>query len=322
MKTNLLIADLSDAEVLTSGRPFDGIAAGRFTDMYGRTFEIKAGDLDEIVENTRAAIESSKTESGELVGLPVDAHDHDKGDGAGWLVAVERAGDVIRLTANWTAIGVELIEGKIRRLFSATIDIANKVILGGTLTNWPAVRSESGEMLLRPIELAAARGLYELKVESLDARLNRIHSAFAEQFGTMSTESPFGSWLAEVFDDYAIAHVGDVLYRVTYELADDAVTFAARDAWVEVERAYVDVMRRFWRSALELISSPFSRPAGGSRGAAGTHVSDNGGSIMTVILGELSAEDRQTLVADATAALAKELGIVDATDPASMPISG
>jgi hypothetical protein len=104
--------------------------------------------------------------------LPIDAQGHDKGDGAGWIVGVELVGDIIRLVPKWTKIGRELIGEGIRRFFSATIDTSNKVVLGGTLTNWPATRDENNRMMLKPIELE--RGIFtvdelETEPESSDA---------------------------------------------------------------------------------------------------------------------------------------------------------
>jgi hypothetical protein len=149
-----LFAELT-VDALTDGRAFDGMAFGKFRDMLGREVTLDANDAADYVANTRAAIAATTTESGELVGLPIDANNHDKGDAAGWIIGVEAAdGGILRLVPKWTAKGRELIGGGVRRFFSATIDVANKVILGGTLTNWPATRDKGGRIMLRPIELS------------------------------------------------------------------------------------------------------------------------------------------------------------------------
>jgi hypothetical protein len=140
-------------DALTDGRTFDALAAGKFTDMGGRAVKFDLDELQAYLDNTIAAIEATRAESGELVGLPIDARGHEKGDGAGWIVGAELQGDKIRFTPRWTEIGRELISKGIRRFFSATVDTVNKVILGGTLTNWPATRDKSGRVLLRPVEL-------------------------------------------------------------------------------------------------------------------------------------------------------------------------
>jgi len=152
MEYQFLFTELN-ADALTDGRPFDGVAFGTFRDMLGREITLEADDAADYVENTRLAIEATRTESGDLVGLPIDAQGHEKGDGAGWIVGVELVNGIIRLVPKWTKIGRELIGEGIRRFFSATIDVSNKVVLGGTLTNWPATRDENNRMMLRPIEL-------------------------------------------------------------------------------------------------------------------------------------------------------------------------
>lgn len=152
----LSVIELS-TDSLTDGRAFDGLASGKFTDMHSREFEFKASEFPEYLRNTLAAIEATRAESGELVGLPIDANNHDKGDGAGWIVGASLEGGKLRFLPRWTEIGRELISKGIRRFFSATVDITNKVILGGTLTNWPATRNKSGHILLRPVELSKSK---------------------------------------------------------------------------------------------------------------------------------------------------------------------
>lgn len=154
MTSNFQFIDLASIG-LFEGKPFDAIAPGKFVDMYGRSLEIKADELQQYVDNTRKHIEATKSESGELVGLPIDASNHDKGDGAGWIVDVTLENNRVRVFPKWTEIGLDLISKGIRRFFSATVDTTRKVIMGGTLTNWPASRDhKSGLILLRPVELA------------------------------------------------------------------------------------------------------------------------------------------------------------------------
>jgi len=151
-----LYFELSTAMV--DGREFDGMAEGSFVDMMGREVNLNGAEFAQFAANTQDAILATRTDSGEVVGLPIDAQGHDNGDGAGWIVAVKhikRDGlNLIRFVPKWTAIGRELISGGIRRMFSPTVDLTNKVILGGSLTNWPASRTKKGRNLLRPIELS------------------------------------------------------------------------------------------------------------------------------------------------------------------------
>lgn len=161
-ETNILFIELAGLEY---DKPFDGMVAGKFTDMHGRSVEITASDLQAIADNTNALIASTKAESGELAGLPIDEMQHNKGHAAGWLLGVELAGQVLRIIPQWTELGRELIGKKIQRYFSATIDLAKKVILGGTLTNWPATRDNAtGRVLLRPIELSES--LFQIQAET------------------------------------------------------------------------------------------------------------------------------------------------------------
>lgn len=143
-----------ELEALKGGKPFDGFSVGEFVDMYGRAVKVTASELPTFLKNTLAALESTRGESGELAGLPIDAKNHDKGDGAGYIVGVELQGNLLRMTPAWTEIGLDIIGKKIRRWFSATVDLANKVIVGGTLTNYPATRNKNGQIMLRPIELS------------------------------------------------------------------------------------------------------------------------------------------------------------------------
>jgi len=143
---------------LVDGRDFDGMAEGEFTDMFGREVRLIGEYFSEYASNTNAAIMATKTDSGEIVGLPIDAQGHDNGDGAGWIVAVQhivRDGvNILRFTPKWTEIGKSLISGGIRRFFSPTVDPSNRIVLGGSLTNWPATRTKKGATILRPIELS------------------------------------------------------------------------------------------------------------------------------------------------------------------------
>lgn len=139
-----------------SPKYIDGLAAGTFVSMTGEEVTFPADELQAYIENTQKIIDSTKTESGEIVGLPIDKDRHDHAGGAGWIVGLEldETRNVIRFLVNWTKDGIDLIKGNIRRFFSPSTDPNNKVILGGSLTNWPATRLETGQILLRPVELS------------------------------------------------------------------------------------------------------------------------------------------------------------------------
>lgn len=303
---NFIFTELS-ADVLTAGHAFDGLAVGEFVDMHGQKVRFKPDELAEYVANTLAAIAATRAESGELAGLPIDANNHDKGDGAGYIVNVEQQGDLIRVFPTWTEIGVELIGKKIRRWFSATVDTAHKVILGGTLTNWPATRDRvSGKMLLRPIELSEARQVYQLADESLDEKTSKVRSAFYA-----ATEKPaiWEPMVCEVFDDYVVVMAGESYYKVEYTTdADGNIAFAPRDEWVEVKQSYVEAAWNFFLSLFPksktrtapTASAAATAPTGGEQPPSIT-----GDENMPIKLSDLSEADRKQLLTE----LAAQLGL-------------
>ncbi|MCH7557938.1 MAG: hypothetical protein IIB56_10835, partial [Planctomycetes bacterium] len=120
-KIPFLLTELQ-TDSLTEGKAFDGFIAGDFVDMHNRRILVEDDELEEYAENTRAAIAATETESGEIVGLPIDVFDHDKTDAAGWIVGADLIDGVIRFLPKWTQLGKELIEEGIRRFFSATFN--------------------------------------------------------------------------------------------------------------------------------------------------------------------------------------------------------
>jgi hypothetical protein len=149
----------SFTELAASHKAIDGMAANDedpYISMRGEEVYIKSNELTAYIENTMAVIESTKTESGEIVGLPIDLEGHNHKGGAGWIVGLEldSARKVVRFVVNWTEKGIELIKGNLSRFFSPSVDTENKIILGGSLTNWPASRNAKGQILLRPVELS------------------------------------------------------------------------------------------------------------------------------------------------------------------------
>jgi len=167
----------------TDAKPFDGLKAGfEFTDMRGRAVKFEIADLPEYLANTRAAIDATRGESGEIVGVPIDSKNHDKGDAAGWIVGVELAGDVMRFTPRWTDIGIDLISSGRQRFFSPTVDLQHKTVIGGSLTNWPATRAK-GKTLLRPIELQEGEPMDDK--DELDDKEKNTLTALAGMFAKL-----------------------------------------------------------------------------------------------------------------------------------------
>ncbi|HEY4722119.1 MAG TPA: hypothetical protein VII92_09750 [Anaerolineae bacterium] len=243
--SHFVFAQLSVSN-LTPGKAFDGLTVVETHDMNGRSVKVEPADLAIYLKNTQAAIAAAKSATGEIVGLPIDAGatgDHDKGDAGGWIVGAELAGNVLRLIPKWTELGVELITKSIRRFFSATVDVENKVILGGTLTNWPAVRDAQGKMLLRPIELS--KSLYELaEAAQMDqAMMDSIKQAFMDQM--MATYPDQQHEVVEVADGYLICKSEDSVHKVTFKMGEGGPTFAPRDQWETVETNVVEAAMKF-----------------------------------------------------------------------------
>ncbi len=241
---NFIFSQLS-ADNLLPGRAFDGLTVVETLDMSGRPVTVTAAELPLYLANTQAAIKAAVSQSGELVGLPIDAGktgDHDKGDAGGWIVGAELAGNVLRLVPKWTDLGRELITKSIRRFFSATIDTVHKVILGGTLTNWPAVRDAQGKMLLRPIELS--KSLYELAEVAMDeAMMNQISQAFMDEMkSAMSDEAPE---IMSIDESGVVCKLSDGVYKVPYTMSETGPVFAPRDQWETVEPSAVEAAMKF-----------------------------------------------------------------------------
>ena len=157
---NSIFVDLS---MMGESPHFDGMAAGTFVDMYGRKTTFEPGELGAYVTNTKRALESTRDGAGQIVGFPVDSLNHDNKQAAGWITDVNLAfgRDIIEFTARWNDMGKDLIGRDVMRYFSPTVDVANKVILGGSLTNWPATRTADHQLLLKPVELSAQMSTYD-----------------------------------------------------------------------------------------------------------------------------------------------------------------
>lgn len=182
MMSSFLFVDLSQ---LVNGKPFDGLATGSFVDMTGKPVVIQVSDLQAYVDNTKAVIESTRTATGELVGLPIDSNNHDHAGGAGWIVgaSLDTARNIVQFAVKWTDVGAQLIRDNTRRFFSPSLDPSQKVVVGGSLTNWPASRFKNGTLALRPIELSS---MIEV-IEDNDTKIS-----LREMIGTLIQSFGFG----------------------------------------------------------------------------------------------------------------------------------
>lgn len=192
--TDFMLFDFSTLKVLEldSIRTMDGMAAGTFVSMWGDEVTFAPEELSTYIKNTQRVLNSTKDSNGQIVGLPIDQDAHDHAGGAGWIIGLEldEARSVIVFTVNWTELGESLIRKNIRRFFSPSVDIVNKVILGGSLTNYPASRNAKGQIMLRPIELSQA--LKELDMEkTLAEQLAELPGKIAEALkGKPKEETP------------------------------------------------------------------------------------------------------------------------------------
>jgi hypothetical protein len=152
MKKDFLFVNL---QTLMDAKAIDGMASGKFTDMWGQQLEIKPEDLATYVLKTRMALQSTRDANGDVVGFPIDAMNHNHGEAAGWITDVQQVGGVVQIVPRWTEMGRQLVGSDQMRFFSPTIDIEAQVITGGSLTNWPASRTADHQILLRPVELSA-----------------------------------------------------------------------------------------------------------------------------------------------------------------------
>ena len=179
MQQDFLFVELST--ITSELKYIDGLAAGTFTAMNGREVSFSTTDLPAYIANTQAIIDSTMTEKGEVVGLPIDKDGHDHKGGAGWIVGLEldTTRNIIKFIVKWTQEGIDLIKGNVRRFFSPSADPNEKIILGGSLTNWPATRGAKGQMLLRPVELS--QNIKEIDMEKTLADLQAENDVLTAQ---------------------------------------------------------------------------------------------------------------------------------------------
>lgn len=127
------------SSLVVEGTPIDVIRTGSFTDMNRRKVTVTPADLDTFIRNHAAQLAGQE--------IPVDV-DHRRQEAAGWIVRFFRDGDVLKAVPAWNAHGSQLVSDQMYRYISATIDLAKKVIISVSLTNFPAVKQ------LAPISLS------------------------------------------------------------------------------------------------------------------------------------------------------------------------
>ena len=172
-------------------KPFEGMSIGTF-ESYSGEVTFSKENLKSYVANTKNAILSTKTSGGEIIGLPIDQDAHDYKGGAGWIVDVNLSedGNKVLFTPKWTKVGIDLIENNLSRFFSPTLDTHIKVIMGGSLTNWPATRDmETGRIQLKPVELSFVKAFEkeheDMENEAVIQKLDSIPAQIVEGIGKL-----------------------------------------------------------------------------------------------------------------------------------------
>lgn len=213
----------------------DGMAAGTFTSMTGEEVSFLPEELEAYVANTQKVIESTRTEKGEIVGLPIDENGHDHKGGAGWIIGLEHdvSRNIIKFLVNWTDKGTELVKSNMRRFFSPSVDTYGRYVRGGSLTNWPATRLASGQLLLRPVELSEQ--LQEIDMDNVVLQaINDLKESITKAIsGTPASQAPSAPATQEFQDDNRVSPVLQELLgsqegleelgRRATEIAQDAI---------------------------------------------------------------------------------------------------
>jgi hypothetical protein len=209
---DFLFVELQEGDL---SKLIDCAAAGEFVDMWGREFSITRNDLLDYVAKTNAALDSTRDSEGVVVGFPIDSAGHNHGDAAGWIKSVVMAADgrdVVQMQAEWNEMGRELIAGNVMRYFSPSIDTSHKVIVGGSLTNWPATRTKDHRILLKPVELSANMQTIE-GGGLIEAISDVIRDGFASLKGSTPAEeiAPAEQIIPEEVNDMEVSETLDLV---------------------------------------------------------------------------------------------------------------
>ena len=165
---NVIYMALGPPDVLLEGsKSFSGFAAGTW-ETFLSEIEIKESELNDYRKNTLVLIEARKGK-GEA-GLPIDAKGHNHGEAAGWITGVKRSKEinsngedvpVLKFDAKWTELGVHVLSERLVTNFSPEFYTDEKVIVGGSLTNWPATMDENKVPIFSAVQLSKGVGMLE-----------------------------------------------------------------------------------------------------------------------------------------------------------------
>ena len=323
--------EFNDRNLHRGEHQIDVIAVGEFRpgNLGGRTVKFSEEQLQGYIDNTLAAIASTRDAAGVIQGLPIDCYGHDPDSGAaGYIVDVALGhndfGPVVLATVDWTKSGVEIVlEGKFK-WFSGSIDTGNQVLQGGTLTNWPAMRNEAGEILLRPALMSS-----EPNRSILFAQGDRVISGMSfEERSVLIRDRlyfDFDVFAREVFEELVIAADMDGdHFSIPYSWdEEDAPVFSPRGEWTAVRSTWVEAssqpakksfvtdgistLTNLLRGVLKLDGEkPF--PQGGSLGKASANLSaqssSTGGTNMPEnLFANLSVDEQAAMRVQALATI-------------------
>jgi len=165
-KNNGMYYQLSKPSQKLSTNDVMAFPSHELIDMNGNVFKFDKTDVHTYLQNTTARINSKHHKNGGgVVGLPVDMKGHADGDSAAWIKSVELSSTIVDgeevpvITGKfeWTSVGETKVRDNLVKYFSPTIDTVNKVIYGGSLTNWPGTVDRKGQPIMNPLMLQSQK---------------------------------------------------------------------------------------------------------------------------------------------------------------------
>ena len=121
MKKNLSNFYYVPLEEGVETKSFEGLAPGKFTEMWGRIVMFSEPDLVEIANRTKIALAVKKAEEGDdFAGLPIEGAGHYSGGAVGWIKDASLSVDGKRIICypEWNDEGMRILEKEERRYFS------------------------------------------------------------------------------------------------------------------------------------------------------------------------------------------------------------
>ncbi len=78
---------------------------------------------------------------------------------------------------------------------------------------------------------------------SFNDQIHIVEEAFEAKFRQPMPDGnyPHDRWCMDIYEDHVIAHFGDAMYSIPYEMGEAGIQFAETDKWTKVERAFLPV---------------------------------------------------------------------------------